>query len=285
MGGGSGGARANAREPGPSKVVAAAVGVHVYGFAASVDGCLWCVLVRVDRAHGERVEFHGRQGDAAASHLGLRVLGGACHAQGDAVQHRCRSVQRALGTGHGVADECRERTSQETVEPSRVAVEGADGLRAACEEAGEALLVHLGEEVKFDLVARLDASREIERSDAGDAVGAEEDLALFECHGSPVAHQGEHAVDSQTVETLEKVAPAGLIAAGWGQSAGDGAQDGGFGDMGQVKDFTRSPRGSPACEDDGPSEHLVIEAVGCCERLARVADAGLLVAAGLMGEG
>ncbi|VWM23919.1 Uncharacterised protein [Collinsella intestinalis] len=55
--------------------------------------------------------------------------------------------------------------------------------------------------------------------------------------------------------------------------------------MGQVKDFARSPRGSPACEDDGPSEHLVIEAVGCCERLARVADAGLLVATGLMGEG
>ena len=31
--------------------------------------------------------------------------------------------------------------------------------------------------------------------------------------------------------------------------------------MGQVKDFARSPRGSPACEDDGTREHLAIEAV------------------------
>lgn len=154
----------------------------------------------------------------------------------------------------------------------------------AREEAGEALFVHLGEQVEFDLVARLDASREIERSDAGDAIGTEEDLALFECHGGPVTHQGEHAVDSQTVEALEKVAPAGLIVAGWGQSAGNGAQDGGFGDMGQVEDFARSPGGPSACEDDGTREHLAIEAVGCCKRLARVADAGLLVATGLMGE-
>ena len=56
---------------------------------------------------------------------------------------------------------------------------------------------------------------------------------------------------------MEKVTPAGLIVAGWGQSAGNGAQDGGFGDMGQVEDFARSPGGPSACEDDGTREELL----------------------------
>ena len=209
-------------------------------------------------------------------HMGLAVLGGAQHAQGQAMEDGGAPGDRVVRPVGKMADERGQGARHQAVEPRGAPGEASEIALAPPQQVEQLRLAQMGEQVEVDDVAGLEPARQVEGGDARDAVGPKEDLAVLKGDGGPIAHEGEHALDAQPVEVLEgQRGGVGFARAFGRESAGDGAEHGLLLKVGDPKDLA-DRIGLPARGDDDPAgAKRALGARRGGERLARVADMGL----------